>query len=290
MTTEIRTSTGGSYEASQDLTRDTADDGPDQDPASRCDHEPDQGFREDECAAERRDHRGPIGDQRGRIVEQRLAFDQRPNDPRRPEPAEDRRGGQGVSRADDRSERERRGPAQTGHQGVGHERHQDHREQHQPDRETNQRGDVRAKIADRGFRCGGKQQRRQEDEQDQVGLEFDPGKTGDEGKTEATKNEQRRIGHADPTGDLVDDRDGNEDQQDCGQGLHIWPSSDALCWFGTGSVWWAETRAFEVQRSPGSHSPSRFRDRPSAPPPLEPDRRQGSYDAGGADEPLVGSS
>ena len=62
-------------EATQDLARDTTDDGADDDPAGRRDHEPDQRLREDEAAAERRDDRRPIGDQRGRIVEQRLALD-----------------------------------------------------------------------------------------------------------------------------------------------------------------------------------------------------------------------
>ena len=76
-------------EAAQDLARDATDDGADDDPAGSRDHEPDQGFREDEGATDRRDHCRAVGDERGRIVEQGLALDERPDDPRRPEPAED---------------------------------------------------------------------------------------------------------------------------------------------------------------------------------------------------------
>ena len=80
--------------------------------------------------------------------------------------------------------------------------------------------EVRAQIPDRGFGRGGEEQRRQEDEQDEVRLELDAGKARDEGQRETTQHEQCRIRHADAAGDLVHDRDGDEDQQDCGQGLH----------------------------------------------------------------------
>ena len=116
---------------------------------------------------------------------------------------------------------------------MRHDRDDDHREQHQADREPDERGDVRPQVPDRRFDCGGEQQRRQEDEQDEVGLELDAGKARDEGQPEPTEDEQRRIGHADPAGDLVDDRDRDEDQQDCGQRLHVrslvfTPSSDSV--------------------------------------------------------------
>ena len=206
-------------EPPKDLARDTTDDDADGDPADRGDDEPGQRFGEDEAGADG-EHRGPIGDQRGRVVEQRLAFDERPDDPRRPESAEDRRGRQRVGRADDRTERERGRPAQAGDERVRHHRDEDHREQDQADREADERREVRAEIADRGFGRGGEEQRRQEDEQDQVGLEVDAGKARDEGQRETAQHEQCRIRHADAAGDLVHDRDGDEDQQDGGQDLH----------------------------------------------------------------------
>ena len=174
-------------------------------------------------------------------------------------------GGEGVGRADDRSESERRRPAQAGHQGVRHDRDEDHREQHQADRQADERDDVRPQVTDRRFGCGGEEQRRQEDEQHEVGLELDAGKARDESQPEPTEDEQRRIGHADPASDLVDDRDRDEDQQDCGQGLHDWPSIGAFCVFAAGSVWWPQTHAFEVQRCPGSLSPIGIGHRPSDP-------------------------
>ena len=107
---------------------------------------------------------------------------------------------------------------------MRHDRDEDHREQHQADRETHERNDVRPQIADRRLCRGREQQWRQEDQQDQVGLELDAGKARDEGQPEATEDEQGRIWHADAAGDLVDDRDRDEDQQDCGQSLHELPS------------------------------------------------------------------
>ena len=97
---------------------------------------------------------------------------------------------------------------------------QDHREQDQSDREPEERRQVRAEIPDRGFGRGGEEERWQEDEQDEVGLELDARKARDEGQREAAQHEQCRIRHTDAAGDLVHDRDGDEDQQDCGQGLH----------------------------------------------------------------------
>ena len=208
----------------KDLARQPADDDADDDPTDRGDDEPRQRFGEDEAGADG-DHGGPIGDQRRRIVEQCLAFDERPDDPRRPEPAEDRRGRQRVGRPDDRPERECGRPTQTRDQGVRHDRDEDHREQHQADRQADERGQVRAEVADRGFRCRAEEQRRQEDQQDQVRLEVDAGQPRDEGQAEASQHEQCRVRDGDAASDLVHDRDRDEDEQDSGQNLHKSPRS-----------------------------------------------------------------
>ena len=92
-----------------------------------------------------------------------------------------------------------------------------------PIERRDERGEVRAQVADRRLDRGAEEQRRQEDEQDQVGLELDARQARDERQPEAAEHEQRRVGHADAAGDLVQDRDGDEDRQDGGQGLHDGP-------------------------------------------------------------------
>ena len=115
---------------------------------------------------------GPIGDEGSRVVEQGLALDERPDDPRRAEPAEDRRGRQGVGRADDRSERERGRPAESGIAACATTATITIVKMHEADREPDERGDVRPQVADRRLGGRAEQQRRQEDEQDQVRLEL----------------------------------------------------------------------------------------------------------------------
>ena len=52
----------------------------------------------------RREHRGPIGDERRRVVEQRFALDEGHDPARHAQPAEDGRRGDRVRGADDRAE------------------------------------------------------------------------------------------------------------------------------------------------------------------------------------------
>ena len=164
--------------------------------------------------------RRSIGDQGGGVVEQRLALDQGPDDARRPEPAEHARGGQGIGRPDDGTEGERARPAETRDDRVRDHGHDDHGEDHQPERQPDERGEVGAELADRRFDGGREQQRRQEDQQHQVGLERDPGQAGDQRQAEPTEDEQGWIWHADPTRDLEQDRDRHERGQDRAQDLH----------------------------------------------------------------------
>ena len=170
--------------------------------------------------ADGRDDRRPIGDERGGVVEQGLALDERPDDPRRPDPAEDRGGRERIRRPDDRAQGEGSRPVQPGDDRVGRRGHDDDRDDHQADREAAERGQIRAQVPDRRLGRGREQQRRQEDEQDQLGLEPDLGHPRHETEEQAAQDEQRRIRDAGPPGKLIQDRDRDQDDQDGGQDFH----------------------------------------------------------------------
>ena len=128
---------GRVVEPAEDLAGHAADDAADDDPAGGGDHEARQRFGQDEGAADGREHGRPVGDERGRIVEQRLAFDQRPDDPRRPEPAEDRswrrarRSAPTIAPSVNAA-----GQPRPGTSGMGHRGDDDHREEHEADRQA----------------------------------------------------------------------------------------------------------------------------------------------------------
>ena len=121
-------------EPPKDLARGSTDHDTDGDPPIAAVDEARQSIGEHEGAAHDRHDGRPIGNERGRIVEQGLALDEGHDDTRRAEPPEHGRGGERVSRRDDRSEGEGGSPAQVRDRGVRHDRDDDHREDHQPDR------------------------------------------------------------------------------------------------------------------------------------------------------------
>jgi len=94
-------------------------------------------------------------------------------------------------------------------------------EDHQSDREPEERREVRPKIAARRLRRSAEQEGRQEDQQDEVGLELEGRQARYEGEPESAEHEQGRKWHTDPTGDLEQDRDGDEDAEDRGQDVHV---------------------------------------------------------------------
>ena len=123
---------------------------------------------------------------------------------------------------DDRAQGERRGPAQARDRRLGHDRDDRHREQHEPHREAGDRREVRAKVAQRRPDGGCEEQWRQEDEQHEVRLEGEPRQSRDEGQAESAQHDQCRVGHADALGDLVQDRDDDENDEDGCQDVHVW--------------------------------------------------------------------
>src|SRR5205814_2435972 len=66
-----------------------------------------------------------------------------------------------------------------------------------------------------------KQERRQEDEQHQVRVERDVGESGEESKAQPTEHEEARIGDADASGNLEQDRDDDELEEEGAQQVHV---------------------------------------------------------------------
>ena len=97
-------------------------------------------------------------DQRGGVVEQRLALEDRDDPPGQADPAADRGRGHGVRRCDDGADRERDRPRDPGQQRVRHHADPERRECHEPDREQQDRAPVGPEVDQRGALRGGVQQ------------------------------------------------------------------------------------------------------------------------------------
>ena len=111
--------------------------------------------------------------QRGAVVEQALAAQDRQHPAGQPEVAADRGGGDGVRRRDDGAEDERGPQRHRPDQPPGGDRDDGGGEQHQPDGQQRDRAQVAPDGQVRGLLRGGVQQRRQEDVEHQVGVDLD---------------------------------------------------------------------------------------------------------------------
>ena len=161
-----------------------------------------------------------------------------------------RRGRERVGRRDDRAERERTAPAEVRDDRMRHHGDDDHREEHEADREAQERREVRAQIAARRRDRGAEEQRRQEDQQDQLRLELDRGRPGTNARPRPPSTSRVGIRDAEPAGELVQDRDRDEDGQDRGQGLHDCLIR-CLCAGLTNEVWGGDHRVLTLERLQG---------------------------------------
>ena len=117
--------------------------------------------------------------------------------PWHPEPARDRGRRDRVGGRDDGAERERRRPAEADH-AVGDDGDGGHRHQHEPDREQADRPRVRAQVAERGEERGGVEERRQDADEHELGLELEGRDPRREPEREAAEHEQDRVGDSRP--------------------------------------------------------------------------------------------
>ncbi len=73
------------------------------------------------------------------------------------------------------------------------DRDDDHRQQHEPDREQPDRPEVRAQVAQRGEERGPVEERRQHADEHELGRQVDLGQAGHEAERETAEHEQDRI-------------------------------------------------------------------------------------------------
>ena len=136
--------------------------------------------------------RGAERDQRGRVVEQRLALEDRDDPPGQPDPAADRGRRHGVGRCDHGADRQRDRPRDAGQQQVRDQPDAERRERHQPDREQQDRPPVGLEVDQRGALRGGVQQRRQQPEEHDVLGELDLRHHRDVRRRDADQDQQER--------------------------------------------------------------------------------------------------
>ncbi len=150
---------------------------------------------------------GPQGHQGGRVVEQRLALQDRDDPARDADAAGDRGRRHGVRRRDDRAEGERRRPGHVRDDVVGHHRDADRREGDQPDRQQQDRATVGVEVDQRRLQRRGVQQRRQQPDQHHLGGQVHLGDERQERRARAERDEHDRRGQVEAAAERGDGDD-----------------------------------------------------------------------------------
>ena len=193
---------------------DVADGDADRDADDRVEDEAPARLGQREAPGDRGRDRELVGDERRRVVDQRLALDDRHVAPRGADPRGDRRRRDGIGGRHDGAQHEGRLPRHAVDELVGDERHAHHREDHEADGEQADLAEVVAQLAQRGEEGRGVEQRRQDDDEHDVGVELDVGDAGDEAQRRAADHEQDRIRDLRVVGDDEQDRDGAQHREE----------------------------------------------------------------------------
>ena len=180
-------------DASADLPQDVADRETDR-------HSPDDVHREAPGRVPEREasrHHGgdgeAVGDERGRVVDQALALDQRHEPARDAEARGDRRRRHRIGGCDDGADHEADGPGEAADQGVAHRSHREHRREHEAQGEQRDGPRIGAQVAQRGEEGGRVEQRRQEADEHDVRPQRVVRDARDEPDREAAEHEQDRV-------------------------------------------------------------------------------------------------
>ncbi len=160
-----------------------------------------RGVAERERARHRGRHGGAVEHERGAVVDEALALDERHDALGHAKAAEDRGGGDGVGGGDDRAEHEGRAPAQAGDDRVGDHGDGAGGEQDEDAGQQRHAGRVGAQVARGGEPAGRVQERRQEDEEDHVGRDLDLRHARQVADADAREHEQERVRDLQRTGD-----------------------------------------------------------------------------------------
>ena len=170
-----------------------ADHEADADAAEHDEHEVPARVEEREGAGDHRGDGEAVGDERGAVVDQALALDQRDQARRQPEPLGDRAGGGRIGRRDDCSEHERLRPAEAGDDCVRDGGDGKHRDEHEPDREEPDRLHVRPELAQRGEERAAVEQRRQHRDEHEVRVQVHLGRMRHEADHRAAEHQHDRV-------------------------------------------------------------------------------------------------
>jgi hypothetical protein len=140
----------------------------------------------------------PVRDERGPVVDEALAFDDRHDATRRTQPPHDRGRRDRVRGRDDRAEHEGRRPGQLRHDCVRDDRDGDHGQQDEPDREHPDRPHIRAQVSERREEGRRVEERRQHPDEHELGRQLEFRHARGEAEREPAEHEQDRIGDVDP--------------------------------------------------------------------------------------------
>jgi hypothetical protein len=97
---------------------------------------------------------------------------------------------------------------------VRHGGDREHRDEHQPDGVERDRAQIGAQVAQRGEERRPVEERREEDQQDQVGWQLDLRDAGYEPDPKPADHEQDRVGHIEDAGENRETRDRHEQTED----------------------------------------------------------------------------
>ena len=179
--------------------RDPAHDESDEDAAERHKYEarerPDHGNgRGRRSRADRR----PVDRERGRVIEEALALEDADDPARDREPLRYRGRRHRVGRRDDGPERDGEWPRHAGHERHRGCRDHAHARGNETDGEQADVLEIRAEVADRSEERTHIEDRRQDDEEDDLRVELEWGDSRNESDDEPAEQKEHWIGHADP--------------------------------------------------------------------------------------------
>ena len=191
----------GVVEPGADQVHHPADRQPDRRAADRGEQEHPEPLEDRDPAARRHRDEHAEQRQRGGVVDEALAAQDRHEPPRQPEPPPDGQRRHRVRRRHHRAEHERRGQAQPRHHPPRHEPDRHRGEHRQPDREQPDRPQVLADAQEGRLQRRRVQQRRQHDEQHDVRVELHRLDAGEERRRDADHDQHERGGHVEAAAD-----------------------------------------------------------------------------------------
>ena len=112
-----------------------------------------------------------------------------------------------------------------GHQGMGGKADGAGRRDHEPDREQADRPRVGLEHLPVRHPAAREEQRRQDDEEDEVRIDFDRRQLRGEGHQGAADHERDRVGHGKPLRDDGHDDDGGQHDEQEARSVHAAPAS-----------------------------------------------------------------